>query len=165
MHAGPGPARGSQTTGSLVAHLHPDRPTLFVTGTAAPCTSIFKPLWLDTPLPDLGPPPAGVYDPQTLFWRHERLHRAVLADYPARRAALTAERDALEREFAAGALALAGAPASQRAEFVADCWARADAAEDRWLAQISALPRHGRNPLLYRRAWAGFDRAARMPAA
>jgi hypothetical protein len=37
-------------------------------------------------------------------------------------------------------------------------------AEERWLAQISAMPPHGRNPMLYRRAWAGFDRAAGMPA-
>ncbi len=123
MHAGPGPARGSQTTGSLVAYLHPDRPTLFVTGTAAPCTSIFKPLWLDTPLPDLGPAPAGTFDPQTLFWRHEWLHRAVLADYPARSTVLAAERDALEQEFVAAALAIANRPASERAEFVADCFA------------------------------------------
>ncbi len=165
MHAGPGPARGSQTTGSLAAYLHPDRPTLFVTGTAAPCTSIFKPLWLDTPLPDLGPAPAGRYDSQTLFWRHERLHRAVLADYPARSAVLMAERDALEQEFVAGALALAGQPANQRAEFVADCFRRADEAEARWLAQVSATPPRGRNGLLYRRVWAGFDRAAGMPAA
>ncbi len=165
MHAGPGPARGSQTTGSLVAHLHPDRPTLFVTGTAAPCTSIFKPLWLDTPLPELaGPAPAGTYEPQSLFWRHERLHRAVLADYPARSAVLTAERAALEQEFVAAALAIAGRPASERAALVADCWARAMDAEDHWLVQISAMPLRRRNPMLYRRAWAGFDRAAGMPA-
>jgi dipeptidase len=165
MHAGPGPARGSQTTGSLVAHLHPDRPTLFVTGTAAPCTSIFKPLWLDTPLPDLGPAPTGTYDPQTLFWRHERLHRAVLADYPARSAVLTAERDALEQEFVAAALAIADRPASERAEFVAECFRRAGEAEARWLAQIGAMPPRGRNGLLYRRTWAGFNRAAGIPAA
>jgi len=165
MHAGPGPARGSQTTGSLVAHLHPDRPTLFVTATAAPCTSIFKPLWLDTPLPDLtGPEPAGTYDPQTLFWRHERLHRAVLADYPARSTVLVAERAALEEEFVAGALALANRPADQRAEFVADCWAKAADAEDRWLAQINTIQPRGRAPLLYRRAWTGFNRAAGVPA-
>jgi dipeptidase len=165
MHAGPGPARGSQTTGSLVAHLHPDRPTLFVTGTAAPCTSIFKPLWLDTPLPDLGPAPTGSYDPQALFWRHERLHRAVLADYPARMAALTAERDVLEAEFALGALIVASLQVETRSMYMADCWARAMDAEERWLAQISAMPPHGRNGLLYRRAWAGFNRAAGIPAA
>jgi dipeptidase len=166
MHAGPGPARGSQTTGSLLAHLHPDRPTLFVTGTAAPCTSIFKPLWLDTPLPDLaGPSPAGTYNPQALFWRHERLHRAVLQDYPARSAVLMAERDALEQEFVAAALAIADRPASERAAFVVDCWARAADAETRWLAQIEATPPRRRNGLLYRQSWAGFNRAAEMPAA
>ncbi len=165
MHAGPGPARGSQTTGSLVAHLHPDQPTLFVTATAAPCTSIFKPLWLDTPLPDhTGPAPTGSYDPQALFWRHERLHRAVLQDYPARSAVLAAERDLLEQEFVAAALASAGQPAAERAALVADCWTRAAEAEARWLAQIDAMPLRGRTPLLYRRAWAGFDRAAGMPA-
>lgn len=166
MHAGPGPARGSQTTGSLVAHLQPKRPTLFVTGTAAPCTSIFKPLWLDTPLPDLmGPAPTATYAPQTLFWRHERLHRTVLADYPARSAVLASERDALEQEFVAGALALADRPVAERIEFAADCWARAGEAEARWLAQVSAVSPRGRNGLLYRRTWAGFDRAAGMPAA
>jgi dipeptidase len=163
MHAGPGPARGSQTTGSLVARLHAERPTLLVTGTAAPCTSVFKPLWLDTPLPDqVGPAPTGAYDPQTLFWRHERLHRAVLQDYPARSAILTAARDALEQAFVAGALSIADRPAAERAAFVHDCWAQAAAAEERWLAQITATPPRGRNGLLYRRAWAGFDRAAGM---
>ncbi len=163
MHAGSGPVRGSQTTGSLVAHLSPGRPTLFVTGTAAPCTSLFKPLWLDA-APDLGPAPTGVYDPQTLFWRHERLHRAVLRDYPARVAALAEERDRLEQRFVAEALAAAGRPAAERAALAADCFAQAEAAEERWLAQVAAIPPRGRNGLLYRRAWAGFDRAAAMPA-
>jgi dipeptidase len=42
-HAGFGPVRGTQTTGSLVAYMHTEHPVYFVTGTAAPCTSIFKP--------------------------------------------------------------------------------------------------------------------------
>jgi thiol:disulfide interchange protein DsbD len=37
-------------------------------------------------------------------------------------------------------------------------------AEARWLAQIDATPPRSRNGLLYRRTWAGFDRAAGMPA-
>lgn len=164
MHAGYGPARGSQTTGSLVVYLHPERPTLFVTGTAAPCTSLFKPLWLDTPLPEPQPTPAGTYDPQTLFWRHERLHRAVLRDYPARLACLTAERDRMEKDFVDAALIYASRPADERTQFVADCLAEAAAAEERWLDQVSAIPPRGRNPVLYERAWAGFNRAAAMPA-
>jgi hypothetical protein len=45
-HAGWGPVRISQTTGSLVSRLTPGASTHFVTGTAAPCTSLFKPLYL-----------------------------------------------------------------------------------------------------------------------
>ena len=164
MHAGYGPARGSQTTGSLVAYLHPERPTLFVTGTAAPCTGRFKPVWLDTPLPDPQPTPVGTYDPQALLWRHERLHRAVLRDYPARLACLTAERDRMEKDFVGAALIYASKPAVERTQFVADCLAEAAAAEERWLDQVSAAPPRGRNPALYERAWAGLNRAAAMPA-
>ena len=110
----------------------------------------------------MGPAPAGQYDPQSLFWRHERLHRAVLQDYAARSALLAAERDALEQEFVAGALALADRPAVERTAFVADCWTKAAEAEARWLAQIEATPPRGRNGLLYRRVWASFNRVVRI---
>ncbi len=54
MHASFGPVRASQTVGSLVSHLHPENPTHFFTATAAPCTSLFKPAWIDTDLPGSG---------------------------------------------------------------------------------------------------------------
>lgn len=103
------------TTGSLVCHLHPDHPSHFVTGTAAPCTSLFKPVWLDAPLPDTGPPPGATYDASTQFWRHERLHRATLQDYPTRIGYYRSERDGLEAQFVAGALERAGLPPGERA--------------------------------------------------
>ena len=162
MHAGYGPVRGSQTTGSLVAHLHPERSTLFVTGTSAPCTGLFKPLWLDTPLPELGPTPEGTYDAQTLFWRHERLHRAILRDYPARITFLAAERERIEKEFVNGALGCAAQQAAERTDWVAHCFAEAAAVEEQWQAQVVQAP-HGRNGLLYDRAWTAFNRAAAMP--
>lgn len=165
MHAGPGPARGSQTTGSLVAYLHPDRPTLFVTGTAAPCTGIFKPIWLDTPLPDLGPKPTGIYDPLTLYWRHEQLHRAVMTDYSERIALLAAERDQMETEFVDAALAASPQPVAERAGVVAACFAQAEAAEARWLERILAQPPGRHKGSLYRRTWASLNRSAGMPAA
>ena len=43
--------RAGQTTASLVSHLGRSGATHFVTGTSAPCTSVFKPVWLDAGLP------------------------------------------------------------------------------------------------------------------
>ncbi|MCJ7551237.1 MAG: C69 family dipeptidase [Anaerolineae bacterium] len=137
MHARFDPVRGSQTTGSMVSHLHPDHPTHFVTGTAAPCTSIFKPIWLDGQLPDMGPVPAGTYDPATLYWRHEDLHRATLLDYAPAIQLYQAERDTLEEEFLTGALELAPCTAPERGAFASRCFSDADAAEVRWLERLS----------------------------
>lgn len=156
-HAGFGPVRATGTTGSLVSHLAPDVQTHFVTGTAAPCTSIFKPLWLGNALPLDEPIPAGTYNAATLFWRHEALHRATLRDYATCLALYRDERDELERAFIAGALRCAPA---QRAEFSAHCFQHADQAEARWLAR---LPRRKHYPgVLYARAWKQFDAQARM---
>ena len=162
MHAGFGPIRGSQTIGSMVSHLHPDHPTHFVTGTAAPCTSIFKPVWLDEQLPDIGPVPAGTYDTATLYWRHETLHRATLRDYATFIQLYQAERDTLEQEFLAGALEFAHHMAPERVVFAARCFAEADAAEVRWLERLSNAKVQKRRNWLYTIAWNKFNRQAQM---
>ena len=77
MHA-MGPVRRSQTTGSLVAHLHPDGPRVAVTGASAPCLSAFRPVELTDPTS------SGVTDPDH-WYRHERVHRRVLLDADLRR--------------------------------------------------------------------------------
>ena len=164
MHAAFGPIRYSQTTGSMVCHLHPRQPTCLVTGTGAPCTSVFKPVWLDTPLPDTGPPPTAAYDPAALFWRHENLHRATLRDYPTRIRLYRAERDALEAQFVSSALDCASHPADERAAFAADCFAQADEAEGRWLEQVAGAEVRSRPKRLYTMAWNRFSRQAGMPA-
>ena len=81
-HAGNSLTRNSGTTGSLVAHLSEHGSTFWATGTAGPCTGIFKPVWMEQEvLPDLGPVPKGIYNGKTLWWQHEKLHRSVLKDY------------------------------------------------------------------------------------
>ncbi|RPI50605.1 MAG: peptidase U34, partial [Chloroflexi bacterium] len=97
VHASLGPLRPAQTAGAMVAHLAPDLVTCWLTGTAATCTGIFKPVYLDgAGLPDLGPEPDGAYDGASLWWAHERLHRAVFSDYGTRMPVYQAKRDALE---------------------------------------------------------------------
>ncbi|NLG71245.1 MAG: peptidase U34 [Chloroflexi bacterium] len=163
MHAGFGPVRGHQTTGSMVSHLHPEHPTHFFTATAAPCTSLFKPVWIDAALPDTGPAPAGRYDEASLFWRHEALHRAVLRDFDLRLSTFAEERDELEREFVQQALEMAHCPVEEREAFVQECFERAESAERRWLERVQAQPAGRRLNWLYERAWEGFNRQAGMP--
>ena len=161
-HAGFGPIRASQTTGSLVSHLASDAQTHFVTGTSAPCTSIFKPVWLGGDLPDTGTTPTGEYDAATLFWRHEELHRATLRDYATRSASYRGERDALEHRFVADALGCRDRPFAERAAFSTRCFAQASQAESRWLGSIHAHDPMSYPGLLYASAWRGFDREAKM---
>jgi dipeptidase len=164
MHSGFGPIRSDQSTSSMVVHLDLKRPTIFVTGTSAPCTSLFKPLWMDTDLPDLGPDPTGIYDPKSLFWSHERLHRATLQDYETRLAAYKADRDALEAEFIEGTLKVQNKSTSERGKYSAECFARAAAAEAEWLKRIENTPAYSNGAWLYNLAWNRFNREAKMPA-
>jgi secernin len=81
MHASFGPIRRSQSVGSMVSHLKDGVHTHWVTGTSAPCTGVFKPVWLDAGLPNTGHSPTSTYDKASLWWRHESLHRATLRDH------------------------------------------------------------------------------------
>ncbi|BBK31213.1 dipeptidase [Stella humosa] len=151
MHAGAGVRRG-QSVGSMVAELHPGRPGIYwVTGTSAPCLSIFKPVLLVAGLPTQGRRPTDRDDTDregaaSLWWRHERFHRAaMLGDHAGILAEIGPERDALEAGFAARIAALGPAPAAgEAAAVVGQCWAEADAAEERWFKALPARP--GRIP-------------------
>ena len=161
MHAGFGPIRISQTTGSMVSYLDERAPLHFVTATAAPCTSIFKPVWLDASLPDTGPAPVETYDPATLFWRHERLHRATLRDHEHLIQTFAPDRDALEHEFVMEAFAARGTKPAVRAEVSARCFSRADEAESEWLKRVQNAPSD--ENWLHAAAWKKLNRQARMP--
>jgi dipeptidase len=162
MHAGFGPIRISQSTSSIVIHLDPKHPTVFVTGTSAPCTSIFKPVWLDASLPDTGPVPINTYDSQSLFWQHELLHREVLKDYGARMTAFAAERDALEMQFVEGGLKIASASAGQRGKYSAECFSKAGTHESEWLRRVKEIPAHPRRAWLYNMVWKKINREAKI---
>ncbi len=86
-----------QTTGSMVSRLSRKGSMHWLTGTSSPCLSVFKPVVLGLGEVDTGPAPSpGGFDPDSLFWRHEVLHRRVLVDYERRRELFDEERLALE---------------------------------------------------------------------
>jgi dipeptidase len=149
VHGG-GNVASSQTAASWVADLRPGALRHWVTGTAAPCTSLFKPVAVDQPL-DLGPPPTDRADGpsgRSLWWRHERLHRAVMRDPTRLAPRYYAERDAREADW------LADPPESQAA------FAEADALLERWTQDVARQLVHDVRPGFVRRYWARRDRRA-----
>ncbi len=165
MHASFGPVRGSQSTGSMISHLKDDVQTHWLTGTAAPCTSIFKPVWMDSGLPESGLSPSDQYDHAMLWWRHEDLHREILRDYSTRIAVLEKERDLFEAEWVQSALKVGDASADERRQLTLDAFEKSDQLSSKWLEKVKALPRQHSRPILHRMAWEKFDRSAgRLPA-
>jgi secernin len=142
MHAG-GMLAASQTTASWVAELRSGASLHWVTATAAPCTSLFKPVRVEQPL-ELGPPPSDRFDERTLWWRHERLHRMALRD-PSR-AAFTVQRDDVQRRW------LSEPPGSQAA------FAEADELVAGWTDALG--PVSDVRPTWVRRYWRERDRRA-----
>lgn len=97
-HAG-GLIAATQTTASWVADLQPGAAVHWVTATAAPCTSLFKPVTVDIPV-DMGPAPGGRMD-ASLWWRHEAVHRRALRDAACWLPQLAAMRAPLEAAWLA----------------------------------------------------------------
>jgi dipeptidase len=166
MHYG-GPTRSIQTAGSLVAHLAADGPaTLWLTGTSAPCLGIFKPFYVGdeegwtTIAEALGPEPGAQYDPASLWWQGEGLHRSVLLDYPTRAACFTADRDALETSFVRDEAAARDQAA--RNEVSRASIRRARSAITEWTERVRSVPPQRRLPWRYSRAWKEQAEAAGM---
>ncbi len=166
-HAGFGPVRVSQTTGSWVSDLAPadgSAPdTHWVTGTSAPCLSVRVPLWFDAlvaaGMPDTGPAPGRTYTPGSLWWDHEDLHRTVLRDYPRLRRLFAEERADLQAHVDTLAAQAAGGSLEDRVACSKEAVAAVRAATTRWRDQVAAAaPRRGGRSL-YQRTWRRFDRS------
>jgi dipeptidase len=161
MHAGHGDRR-SQTVGSMVSELRPETAVHWVTGSSAPCLSVFKPVILWAGLPDQGAVPTDRYDAGARWWRHECVHRAALQDFQAWAQTFAASRDALEhgfRERIDAALAADRGLDHLRRETAA-CWHEADEAEARWEANLRSAQQPTSSP--YRESWNRLSQLAGM---
>jgi len=151
MHAG-GILASSQSTASWVAELKPGGCAHWATGTAAPCISLFKPVRVDSPL-DI--PPARDEADESLWWRHERLHRRVLRNPGQLRPLFIRERDEVQSRW------LASPPDS------AGAFAEADELLQQWTDLVAETPAPDVRPFWTRAYWnkrnerAGLDTNAR----
>jgi secernin len=152
--------QSGQTVGSLISELRGRDSVHWVTATSAPCLSIFKPVFVGIPVPPHGPRPTDEYDPSSLWWRHERLHRAaVLGEFTGLIDAIREDRDALECRFRSRVADVlrVGSPAD-RQRVVAECWAEAFDMEERWQSRGSATAITACSP--YEAAWEAMNRRA-----
>lgn len=131
-----------------VLSANPSQCLHFVTGTSAPCISVFKPVWIDSDVP------SAAYQPFLTLWRtHEVLHRHVLADYGPRAEAFRAARIALEQRFVESAIAATAMslPFAERLALSTKCWTEASQALLAWRTQVTEAPSTPTRdaPLLY----------------
>jgi secernin len=145
VHAGGALAR-SQTTASWVSDLRRGH-RHWATGSAAPCTSLFKPVQVDTPV-DLGPDPTNRYDDKSVWWRHELLHRSTMAAHGSLMSRYRYARDRVESRW------FADPPTS------AEAFLEADRLERKWLADVAASHVEDNRPAWVRWSWRAIDRAA-----
>jgi secernin len=144
MHGGGLVASSSSTAGwvsDLASGAH------WITATSAQCLSLFKPVRVAEPV-DIGRVPDGTPDPESLWWRHERMARTVMRN-PATLAPLFLDdRDAVEAGW------IAVPPTGQEAfDEHADLLGT-------WSSRVAAAPGPGdTRPWFTRRYWSQRDAA------
>jgi len=88
----------SQTTGSHVAHIGEKIQVHWITGTSAPCTSVFKPMILGN---GTYPPLEAkeMYSDSSLWWEHEKIHRLIIRNYDKLIGEVKGEIEVLESQW------------------------------------------------------------------
>jgi dipeptidase len=159
MHAAAG-ARRSQTTASWVTEWTANGAVHWVTGTSAPCLSVFKPVALGAIFSSHDDdPPTDKFSPRTRWWTHELWHRAALCNYAEAAASIMDERDRLESKFSE---AMRQAPSETLAYVIATCWREAKEAEARW-ATRATHDGYAQCGEAYLQSWAKHDEIGMVP--
>ena len=162
MHAGPHPNRFWQACGAMMMEAAPHGAMAWVTATSGTCVSVFKPVYFGAAMPETGPLPREIHTDDALWWKHEHLHRRAMAAFHTLGAEIRASFERLEDEFFAEGRKLIAAPPAQKAEFMRDCWRRADDATDQWVADLERRNFTFQHPS-FAAMWDRFNRAAAMP--
>lgn len=145
MHAG-GMIANGQSTASWVSEIIPGAARHWITATSAPCLSLFKAVDVAHPA-EIGPLPGPKAD-DSLWWRHERLHRRVMRDPHRLTALFQKERDEIEANWLANPPDTAAA-FREHAERIAQ-----------WYARVAPILRKDIRPWWTRSYWAKRDRWA-----
>ena len=165
MHAGYGLVRGSQTTGSMVARITEKGTTIWVTGTSAPCMSIFKPIWLESGLPESAQVKSTAqFSSEQLWWQHEILHRAMLKDPKQYLPMIKKEQLETETDFIQQARSIQDSNAiKDKKKLSEDCFSEAAQLTNKWINRVEQTEPKNIPSLLYRRAWQKRNERVNFP--
>ncbi|MHA1973888.1 MAG: C69 family dipeptidase [Candidatus Hodarchaeales archaeon] len=162
----------SQTTSSMVSHLLPDLQTHWITGTAGPCTSLFKPVFVEAGLSNIGPRPMDKHDTESLWWRHEVIHRSILRDYETRIKIIRPDIEYFEEQMLKKVKKLRTeietlsreARLEKLAEISHNAFNEALELESKWLKDLKKVPVQKKTGgFFYRRFWKNENKKAEIP--
>jgi len=155
LHAG-GITRPSQTCGSMIVCLQRgELPRVMMTGTSAPCLSLFQPVWFPEREEQQSIFSAEGEDTKSSLWfRFERVHRQALFD-KAFRSGLIEERDKLERKLFA---AMEDSTCIEDSALLAEQW------HSRWFERASVRKIKYRWYSPYDRYWKRLNQMDRIAA-
>ena len=136
VHAGPQENRWWQADGVMLTDVGPHGVMAWATGTSGTCVSIFKPVFLGMDLPDIGPYPTEHFDPRSLWWKHELLHRRAMADFDHLVPEIRADFDRIEAEFLAQAESVKRGTQAEKKDFMDYCFRLSMDATEAWIARL-----------------------------
>lgn len=162
MHAGPQKNRGWQACSAMVAEMSAAGVVGWFTATSGTCLSIFKPVFPGVELPQIGIP-SEQYSPDTLWWKHEHLHRRAMLDFDNLMPAIRADFDRIEADFMAEAATVIKGTLAEKQAFVDHCFQTAEQATDAWIARLGAMPEADSGDPAYNQMWEGYNQQAEFP--
>ncbi len=160
VHAGPQENRWWQADGVMITDAGSHGVMAWVTATSGNCVSIFKPVFLGMDLPDLGPYPRETFDPRSLWWKHELLHRRAMADFDTLVPEIRQDFDILEDEFLQQAETVKKGTQGEKAEFMENCFQKALRATETWIARLQKRRDLKFTDKPYREMWAKLNAEA-----
>lgn len=164
MHFGYGPIKIGQTAGSMVSKLTADSPTHWVTGTALPCKSIFKPAWIESGLlPQTCESEAGRYDERNGWWLQERLNRALLSAPKGLVAEYSRQKQAVEKSFLDSVLSSTAETVQQKRQLTARCFSQARDFTVKWIRDLQAAPAQKTKDFFYAARLRKLNKQAQLP--
>ena len=154
MHAGPQENRWWQADGVMVTDVGEHGVLIWVTGTSGNCVSIFKPVFMGIDLPEsIGPAPTEHFDPRSLWWKHELLHRRAMADFEDLVPEIRKDFDVLEHEFLSESESVKKGTLEEKRDFMESCFQKSMQATEAWIGRLRARTDLAFEDSVYRAMW------------